>query len=265
MPYQYLETRRDGPVEYVTLNRPDVRNAFNEQLIGELTAWAGAVAADPDVRVAVLGGAGLSFCAGADLTWMSRVAGYSHDENLRDATEAARMFAALDNLPVPLIGRVQGAALGGGVGLAAVCDIVVAEDRAMFGLTEVKLGILPSIVSPYVLAKIGMSAARELFLTGARVNATRAREIGLVHDIVRMHELDRGVDRYAQEVLGAGPEAVATAKALLKRIAHRPPQDVMALTAETIAARRASAEGQEGMRAFLEKRKASWNVARTDR
>jgi methylglutaconyl-CoA hydratase len=265
MPFRYLDTRRDGPIEYVTLNRPDVRNAFNEELITELTAWAAAMAADEDARVAVIAGAGPAFCAGADLTWMSRMAGYSHEENVRDAASAAHMFAALDNLPVPLIGRIHGAALGGGVGLAAVCDIVVAEDRATFGLTEVKLGILPSIISPYVLAKIGMSAARELFLTGMRFDAARAREIELVHAVVPAGELDARVGMYVREVLSAGPEAIATAKALLKTISHRPVQDVIGLTSETIAARRASAEGQEGMRAFLDKRKASWNAAGPDR
>ncbi len=265
MAYQFLLTRREGPVEYVTLNRPDVRNAFNEALIAELSAWAETTASDATIRVAVLDGAGPTFSAGADLTWMSRMAAYGQDENIRDATTAARMFAALDTLPMPLIGRIHGAALGGGVGLAAVCDIVVAEEKATFGLTEVKLGILPSIVSPYVLAKIGMSAARELFVTGMRFDAGRAREIGLVHAVVAAGGLDAAVNHYVQEVLSAGPEAVAAAKALLRKIANRPADDVMTTTAETIAARRVSAEGQEGMRAFLDKRKASWNAARQDR
>src|SRR5918995_914052 len=152
MPFQFLETRRDGPVEYLTLNRPDVRNAFNETVIEELTAWADAIADDESVRVAGLAGAGPGFCAGADLTWMTRMAGYSHTENVRDATAAAKMYSVIDRLPIALIGRIHGAALGGGAGLAAICDIVVAEDRTSFGFTEVKLGILPAIVSPYVLA-----------------------------------------------------------------------------------------------------------------
>jgi methylglutaconyl-CoA hydratase len=261
----YLDARRVGPVAYVTLNRPDVRNAFNEQLIRELTQWADALAADRGVRVAVLAGAGPAFCAGADLTWMSRMAAHTREENVRDATEAARMFAALDGVAVPVIGRIHGAALGGGVGLAAVCDIVVADEQATFGLTEVKLGILPAIVAPYVLAKIGMSAARELFLTGMRFDAVRARDIGLVHSVVSANELDARVGRYVQEVLSAAPEAIATAKALLKTVSGRSAQDVMTLTAETIATRRASPEGQEGMNAFLGKRKASWNASGPDR
>jgi methylglutaconyl-CoA hydratase len=261
MPYQYLETRRDGPVEYLTLNRPDVRNALNETVIQELTTWAEAVTEDEGVRVAVLSGAGPAFCAGADLTWMTRMAAFTHADNVRDATAAAKMYSVIDRLPVPLIGRVHGAALGGGAGLAAICDIVVAEDRATFGFTEVKLGILPAVVSPYVLAKIGASAARELFLTGMRFDAVRAREIGLVHVVVPARELDQCVAGYVKEVLSAAPEAIATAKELLKKVGDRPAQDTIGLTADTIATRRASPEGQEGMRAFLEKRKASWNVS----
>jgi methylglutaconyl-CoA hydratase len=260
MPFQFLDSRREGPVEYLTLNRPDVRNAFNETVIQELTAWAEAVADDETVRVAVLAGAGPAFCAGADLTWMTRMAAYTQAENVRDATAAAKMYSLIDRLPIALIGRIHGAALGGGAGLAAICDIVVAEDRTSFGFTEVKLGILPAIVSPYVLAKIGASAARELFLTGMRFDAARAKEIGLVHAVVPADQLDQRVASYVREILSAAPEAIATAKELLKKVAERPVQDTIGLTADTIAARRASLEGQEGMRAFLEKRRASWNV-----
>ncbi len=159
MAYEFLEIRRDGPVEYVTLNRPDVRNAFNELVIGELTRWATEVARDEDVRVAVLAGAGKAFCAGADLTWMSRMMSYTHDENVEDASAMARMYASLDQLPIALLGRVHGAALGGGAGLVAVCDIVVAEEHATFGFTEVKLGIVPAVISPYVLTKLGPVAS----------------------------------------------------------------------------------------------------------
>ena len=261
MPFQFLTTRREGPVEFLTLNRPDVRNAFNETVIQELTTWAEAAAEDESVRVVVLAGAGPAFCAGADLTWMTRMAAYTHSENVRDATAAAKMYSLVDRLPIPLIARIHGAALGGGAGLAAICDIVVAEERASFGFTEVKLGILPSIVSPYVLAKIGASAARELFLTGMRFDAARAKEIGLVHAVVPAAELDQRVADYVREILSAAPEAIATAKELLKKVAERPVQDTIGLTADTIATRRASPEAQEGMRAFLEKRRASWNVS----
>ena len=260
MPYQYLTTRREGPVEYLTLNRPDVRNAFNSQTIEEITQWAaGLQERSRDVRTVVLGGAGKVFCAGADVSWMSKMIHYTEEENLRDATAMSGMFAALDELPVPLIGRVHGAALGGGAGLAAVCDIVVAEDRTVFGFTEVKLGILPAVISPFALAKIGRSAARELFLTGARFSAARAREIGLVHAVVPADELDASVAQYVREVLTSGPEGVAAAKALIPTVWSRSARETTPIAASAIATRRISAEGQEGMKAFLDKRKPSWS------
>ena len=263
MTYTFLSTQRDGPVERLTLNRPDVRNAFNEHVIAELTAWAGAASAaatSGDVRAVVIAGAGKTFCAGADVTWMAKTVRYTEEENLRDATAMSRMFAAIDALPVPVIGRVQGAALGGGAGLAAVCDIVVAETDALFGFTETKLGILPAVISPFALAKIGRSAARELFLTGARFSAARAREIGLVHAVVPAVELDAAVDGYVREILTAGPEAIAAAKALIPDVWRRAVDHATAITAAAIAARRVSKEGQEGLRAFLEKRAPAWSI-----
>jgi len=262
MSYETLLTRREGVVEYLTLNRPDVRNAFNEQMIADLTAWAASINADDDVRVAVIAGTGKVFSAGADITWMANALNYTHDENVRDANAAARMFAALDTLPIPLIGRIHGAALGGGAGLAAVCDVVITDENAVFGFTEVKLGILPAVISPYALAKIGRSAARELFLTGMRFNAVRAREIGLVHAVVPVDQLDTMVVLYVNEFLSAAPDAISTAKALIPRVWARPAPDAAGLTSEAIAAQRVSHEGQEGLRAFLEKRKASWDVSR---
>jgi methylglutaconyl-CoA hydratase len=261
MSFQFLNIRRDGPIEYVTLNRPEVRNAFNEHVIEELTRWAAGIAGDGEVRVAVLSGAGKAFCAGADLTWMSRMVSYTHDENVEDASAMAKMYASLDHLPIALVGRVHGAALGGGAGLAAVCDIVVAAEQAVFGFTEVKVGIVPAVISPYVLTKLGASAARELFLTGMRFDAVRAREIGLVHAVVPERELDAAVGTYVTELLTAAPGAIAAAKELLRKVWGRPVQDTMGITTDTIAARRVSAEGQEGMKAFLEKRKPSWTVS----
>ena len=175
------------------------------------------------VRVAILRGEGSHFCAGADLAWMSKMIGYSHDENVRDAKAMAAMFQALDTLPIPLIGRIHGAALGGGAGLAAVCDIIVATDTAQFGFTEAKLGILPAVISPFVVAKIGSSAARELFLTGARFPAARAREIGLVHAVCSEADLDATIDRYVRELVTSAPGAVSAAKALIAQVAGRPP------------------------------------------
>jgi methylglutaconyl-CoA hydratase len=253
-----LDIHHDGPVVRVTLDRPDVRNAFNEALIAELTAWAESVTPTAPERVAVLAGKGRMFCAGADVTWMSRMVGYSHEENVRDARALGRMFAALNALPIPLIGRIQGAALGGGAGLAAICDIVIAAEDVIFGFTEVKLGILPAVISPYAIAKIGQSAARELFLTGARFSATRAKEIGLAHVVVDEADLDRVVAKYINDILTAGPQAVTAAKRLIAAVANHPPEEVLDLTVETIARQRVSPEGQEGLHAFLEKRKASW-------
>jgi len=254
----HLDIHHDGPVVRITLSRPDVRNAFNEALIGELTAWAESIAPSAGARVAVLQGAGRVFCAGADLEWMARMADYSHAENIRDARAMGRMFAALNALPIPLVGRVHGAALGGGAGLAAVCDIVVAAEDTVFGFTEVKLGILPAVISPYVVGKIGQSAARELFLTGARFSAARAREIGLVHAIGDAGEIDRMVAKYVIDVLTSGPDAVAASKRLIADVVHRSPAQTLDLTADAIARQRVSPEGQEGMRAFLDKRKPSW-------
>jgi len=256
---KFITVARQGPIERVTLNRPDVRNAFNEQMIAELRAWAEGVPRGGDVRVVVLDGAGKVFCAGADLTWMSAMVTYTQQENERDAAAMAAMFSAIDTLPVPVIGRVHGAALGGGAGLAASCDIVVADEQAVFGFTEAKLGIIPAVISPFALAKIGRSAARELFLTGMRFSAPRAREIGLVHAVVPAGDLDTTVQRYVGEVLAAGPEAIAAAKALIPQVWDRPAAEVTTITSRAIAERRVSAEGQEGMRAFLEKRQATWN------
>jgi len=262
MAHQFLTTRREGAVEHLTLNRPDVRNAFNEDVIAGLTAWAADVASRSDKpRAVVLAGAGKVFCAGADLQWMSKMVHYTEAENLRDATAMSRMFSALDTLPVPLIARIQGAALGGGCGLAAVSDIVVAEDQAVFGFTEVKLGILPAVISPFALAKIGRSAARELFLTGARFSAARAKEIGLVHAVVPAADLDAAVDQYLREILSSGPEGIAAAKALIPRVWTS--ADATDITASAIAKQRVSPEGQEGMKAFLEKRKPAFTTKDT--
>jgi methylglutaconyl-CoA hydratase len=250
-----------GPVTTVTLNRPDVRNAFNEELIGELTAWATSVPTDGSVRVAVLQGAGSVFSAGADVQWMAKMVGFSREENLADAHVAASMFLALDSVPVPLIGRVHGAALGGGSGLAAICDVVVATEDATFGFTETTLGILPAMISPYVVRKIGLSNARELCLNGSRFSAARAKEIGLVHDVVAPDRLDLTVERHVQLFWKAAPTAVAATKRLLRDVYGHRPADVMALTIDALAAQRVSPEGQEGLKAFLEKRPARWAPA----
>jgi len=253
MSYRHLTTRRDGAVERLTLNRPDVRNAFNEHVIAELTDWAAetrAAAARHDIRAVVIAGAGKVFCAGADVTWMSKTVHYTEEENLRDAMAMSRMFAAINELPVAVIGRIQGAALGGGAGLAAVCDIVVADEAALFGFTETKLGILPAVISPFALAKIGPSSARRYFLTGERFDTATALRIGLVHEVAG--DLDEAIERVVGELLLAGPQAARWAKRLVRERPDGPE------TARWIAERRTSEEGQEGLRAFLEKRPPGW-------
>ena len=258
MSYQYLTVERRGPVERVTLNRPDVRNAFNEDVIADLHQWATRAHGDAGLRVVVLAGAGKVFSAGADAAWMAKMAGYSHDDNVRDARAAAEMFLAINTVPAIVIARIHGAALGGGSGLAAVCDYVVTEGDAIFGFTETKLGILPAMISPYVLQKIGASAARDLFLTGRRFDANKAKAIGLVHEVVAAADLDAAVDRYVTEALTASPTAVARAKGLIQQVLGKLPGEVVGITADAIAAQRVSAEGQEGLKAFLGKRAPAW-------
>jgi methylglutaconyl-CoA hydratase len=253
-----LQVEIDGPVARVWLNRPDVRNAFDGLMVTELRKTLFDFGDDDAIRVIVLGGRGLSFCAGADLQWMKALAAFGRDENLREAQALADLFFTVYQSPKPIVARVHGAALGGGSGLVAACDIPVAALGTQFGFTEVRLGILPAVISPYVLGKIGESAARELFLTGERFEAVRAVEIGLVRVAVPEEDLDSAVDGRVQELLKAGPRAIAEAKALIREVAWRRVEDVQRYTVERIAEIRASAEGQEGMRAFLEKRKPGW-------
>lgn len=248
-----LQVRRLANVDYVTLNRPEVRNAFNEQLIAEMTAWAQSAAADSSLRGVVISGTGPSFCAGADLNWMRKMAEYTQEENLRDARTAAAMFTAIDALPVPVIAQIHGAAVGGGAGLAAVADIAVAADDTTFGFTEVKLGLIPAVIAPFVLAKIGLSAARELFVTGRRFDAAYAREIGLIHAVVPAAELLERVNTYLADIAANGPEAMRAAKALIRKIADLTIADATPIAAKAIAERRVSDEAQKLMKAFLKK------------
>ena len=257
---QALLSLRDGAVARLRMNRPELHNAFDAGLIAQLTHELEQAGADSRVRVVVLEGAGASFSAGADLNWMRGMAAASEAENRDDALALARLMRVLDELPRPTLARVHGAAFGGGVGLVACCDIAIGVAEAKFGLTESKLGLLPAVISPYVLPKIGPSAARELFLTGMRFSAARAREIGLVHRVVATRELDAEVGRCLDEILTAAPSGVAASKALIPRVWGRAPADAMAITAEAIAAQRVSPEGQEGLRAFLAKQKPGWTI-----
>ncbi len=253
-----LERRTAGCVAEVRLNRPDVRNAFNAELIAALTAAFEDLARDDSVRAVVLSGEGKVFCGGADISWMRGSLDLSYEQNLSGAQAMSEMFRTIDRCPKPVIGRVHGAALGGGAGLAAVCDVVLASADAIFGFTEVKLGIIPAVISPFVLAKIGLSNARALFLTGERFDAKRAMHIGLVHEVVVADTLDVCIERITDEIASAGPAAVAAAKALLPRVTAATYDASRDVTAEAIARVRTSAEGQEGLRAFLERRKAGW-------
>lgn len=263
MDAQTLELAAAGPVLHVRLNRPDVHNAFDATLISELSTVFLAIADMEALRVVVLSGNGKSFCAGADINMMKRAAELNESENREDALQLAGLFHAINNCPLPVVARVQGAALGGGMGLLACCDYVIAEAPSVFGFTEVKLGILPAVISPFVLAKIGASAARAHFTTGARFGAAEALRIGLVHRVVPdAVALDPAVDAVVAEYLTAAPGAVAQAKQLVRDLdvpELTASTAVLDLTADRIAARRVSAEGQEGLRAFLERRKPSWH------
>jgi methylglutaconyl-CoA hydratase len=256
---EHLGVQLQDGVAVVALARPEVHNAFNETLIAELTATLRALDADPAVRVVVLAGQGRSFCAGADLTWMQRMAGYGDAENLADAGALAAMLATLDRMAKPTIARVHGAAYGGGVGLVACCDVAIAVQEATFSLSEARLGLIPATIGPYVVAAIGARQARRYFLTAERFTAAEAFRIGLVHDIVPADVLDQRLDALIDALLVAGPRAQAEAKALIQAVSARPVDDsLIADTVRRIATVRASAEGREGVSAFLQRRPPAW-------
>lgn len=258
MKLERLEVEYDGPVARIWMNRPQARNAFDGLMVTELRMTLFDLRSADAIRVIVLGGRGPSFCAGADLEWMKAMAAFSREDNLREAQALADLFFTVYESPKPVVARIHGAALGGGAGLVAACDIPVAALGTQFGFTEVRLGIIPALISPYVLGKIGESAVRELFLTGERFEAVKAQEIGLIRAAVPEDDLDAVVENRVQELLKAGPRAVAEAKALIREVAYRRIEDVQRYTVERIADLRVSTEGQEGMRAFLEKRKPNW-------
>lgn len=255
-----LAIERQGAVGLVTMNRPERHNAFDDTLIRELTEALRAIEADDGVRLVVLSGAGKSFSAGADLRWMKRMAGYSMDENRRDAMAMAALMRTLAHLRKPTIARVHGAAYGGGVGLVACCDVAVASHGATFSLSEAKLGLIPAVISPYVVDAIGERAARRYFLTGERFDVAEAWRMGLVHDIgVSDAEMDERLGNIVDAMLSCGPVAQREAKELIRAVAGRPvTSELIQDTAERIARLRSSPEGKEGVSAFLEKRRAAW-------
>jgi methylglutaconyl-CoA hydratase len=254
-----VRVERDGTRARVTMNRPDVRNAFNAELITALRDAFEALSTDDGVRSIVLAGEGKSFSGGADIAWMRAALDLSAAENLRDAEAFAAMLIAIDRCPKPVVARVHGAALGGGCGLAAVADIVVAADDTVFGFTEVKLGIVPAVISPFVIPKIGVSHARALFVTGETFGAVHAQRIGLVHHVVPAAELDARVALILDHIRTAAPSAIGASKALVRNVSAATPDEATALTTREIARQRTTPEGQEGLRAFLERRPATWH------
>lgn len=262
--YTRLELDLETPVTRLTLNRPEVRNAFDDRLIGEMLDALEEVRAAHEApgeagpRVLILTGVGETFCAGADMNWMRRSVTYTRDENEADAKRMASMLRALDELPIPTIARVNGASLGGGMGLVACCDMVVAVDSAQFGFTEARLGIAPAVISTFVLGKTGAAAARRWFLTAEIFGASEAKAMGLVHEAVPAAELDATVDRLVKALLGNGPRAVTAAKLLIREALVRSRKEALENAVRVIAGLRASPEGQEGLGAFLEKRPPSW-------
>ncbi|GIV91017.1 MAG: enoyl-CoA hydratase [Chloroflexus sp.] len=249
---------RNGPVATLILQRPAVHNAFNPEVIAGITEVCKELRDDPAVRVLVLQGDGPSFCAGADLHWMQQSLSYTHEENLADAARLDAMFTALDTLPQAVVARVHGAALGGGVGLVCCADYAVAADDAVFGLTEVRLGLLPAVIARFVAARIGFGHARALFVTGRRLKAAQALAIGLVHEVVSADQLDAAVEAVVSDLLRGGPKAIAASKALLRAVRTEPLAEVRRLSIEAIAAARTGAEGQAGLRAFLKRELPPW-------
>jgi methylglutaconyl-CoA hydratase len=248
-----LTERRDG-IAHITINRPDVRNAFDEDLIARITDAFRSV----DARAVILSGEGKVFCAGGDLNWMRMSVNFSEQENVRDAEKLAEMFTAVDECPCPVIARVHGAAFGGGLGLVCVADIAVAADCTKFCFSEVKLGLAPAVIGPFATAKIGASAARRYFLTAEVFEAEEAKRMGLVHEVVHYDRLTETIDGLAATILSNGPRAVREAKRLIRESSGMPRREALSESARSIASLRVSDEGQEGVRAFLEKRSANW-------
>jgi methylglutaconyl-CoA hydratase len=262
--YQYLEVEQRGAVRWIWLNRPEYRNAFNDGLVAEISAAFADVEASPDTRVVVVAARGPAFCAGADLNWMRSMATLAdsdkdHADNHADALKVARMFHAVHSCSRPVIGRVQGDAFGGGVGLAAACDIVVAAESASFALSEVRLGLVAATISPHVVRAMGAREAARYMLTAEKFDAARARELGLVQETVAAEALEAEVERLVRHLLAASPAALAATKRLLADVVEAPMDDVLlAATAKCIADARVSPEGREGIAAFLDKRAPSW-------
>jgi methylglutaconyl-CoA hydratase len=256
--YETVEVKIEDRVARVSLDRPDVRNAFNEVMIEDLIRVIERIEKDDSVRVVILTGKGSAFCAGADLHWMKKMKNFTFEENYQDALRLAELMFRLYNTPKPTIAQVNGASIGGSNGLLAACDIAIASDQAVFSLSEVKIGLVPACIGPYVLKKIGESSCRELFLTGERIGANRAKELGLVNEVVPHDDLAERVDEIVSSLISSGPYALAVSKKLLTSIQSMSTAEIKEYTARCIAELRSGNEAQEGMSAFFEKRKPTW-------
>lgn len=256
--YETITFDASGPAIWVTLSRDDVRNAFNGRMLADLLDAFETAPKVPGGRVVVLTGVGSAFCAGADLNWMRAVRDFTYEQNLEESNKVSAVMRAIYDCPLPTIARVNGPAIGGGAGLVACCDLAVASESARFSLSEVKLGLIPSCISPYVIRKIGEGNARELFLTGERISARKAREIGLVNEVAKKEELVVVVAKWVNQLVTSGPVAIAKCKELIRNVPQMDLDEAGPYTAEMIAKMRTSDEGQEGMAAFLEKRKPGW-------
>ncbi|UCE24777.1 MAG: enoyl-CoA hydratase/isomerase family protein [Candidatus Zixiibacteriota bacterium] len=258
MDFTTIKYEKKNQVGHVTFSRPEIHNAFNSTLIREMLHLFSEIEKDTDLRLVVLTGEGKSFCAGADLNWMRSVINQTFEENLAESNELAELLHKVYSCKKPVVGRINGAAIGGGTGFVAVCDIAIASRLAKFSFSEVKIGIVPACIGPYVVKKMGEGKARELFITGERMNADRAFEVGLVNKVVEHEELDAEVEKLISLVLSSGPEAVGVAKKLVSEVPGMLPDEYKPYTAEMIAHLRLSDEGQEGMDAFLNKRPPKW-------
>ncbi len=261
MKFETLKYSETNAVARITLNRPQVHNAFNATMVDELIRVYRELAAREDIRVVVLSGEGKSFCAGADLNWMREIIQYSYEDNLRESNLISDLMEAINFCPKATIARVHGATLGGGTGLAAACDLVIAAEPAFFSLSEVKIGLVPACISPYVIGRVGAMTARECFITGERIPASQAVRIGLATEVTTLEELDAAVEKRVSQILKNGPEAIAWAKELTALVPGMPISVAKKYTAEIIASLRVSDEGQEGMDAFLNRRKPNWVIS----
>jgi methylglutaconyl-CoA hydratase len=258
MSFTTLKYEIKDKLAFITFNRPEIHNAFNSTVIDEMSAAFSNVVKDTTIRAVIITGEGKSFCAGADLNWMKAVKDAGYEKNLKESNNLADLFYQIYTCPLPVIGRINGAAIGGGTGFVALCDIAIAARSAKFSFSEVKIGLVPACIGPYVIKKMGEGRARELFITGERMTADRAFEVGLINKVVDDSRLDAAVDELIQSLLTSGPNAIAVAKKLVNEVPPMTPEQFRPYTAEMIARLRDSDEGQEGMDAFLNKRKPKW-------